>query len=51
MGNGKITADGGSGDIGGKGGKVTVVSDDSQFKEEISSRGGESKNNQKLARS
>lgn len=43
VGSGKITTDGGSGDIGGKGGKITVISDDNQFKGEISSRGGESK--------
>jgi pectate lyase len=42
-GNGKITANGGSGKIGGRGGKVTVISDDNQFKGEISAKGGESK--------
>lgn len=43
-GDGKITADGGSGDVGGSGGKVTVISDDNQFEGEVSAKGGESKN-------
>jgi len=42
-GGGKIIADGGSGSIGGKGGKITVISDDNQFEGEISAKGGESK--------
>lgn len=43
-GNGKITVNGGDGSIGGRGGKITVISDDNKFEGEISTRGGESKN-------
>lgn len=42
IGVGKITADGGSGSVGGKGGKVTVISEDNQFTGEISAKGGKS---------
>jgi len=42
IGDGKITADGGSGSIGGKGGKITVISEDNQFAGEISAKGGKS---------
>ena len=42
IGDGKITADGGSGSIGGKGGKITVISEDNQFDGEISTKGGKS---------
>lgn len=40
VGNGKITANGGGGCIGGRGGKITIISEDSQFKGDISARGG-----------
>lgn len=42
QGDGKITADGGDGVIGGKGGKITILSDDDQFSGEISAKGGRS---------
>ncbi len=42
IGDGKITADGGAGSIGGKGGKVTVISEDNRFTGEISTKGGKS---------
>lgn len=42
IGDGKIKADGGRGNAGGKGGKVTLISEDDQFSGEISARGGES---------
>lgn len=42
VGDGKITADGGSGSMGGKGGKVTIISDDNQFAGEVSAKGGKS---------
>jgi len=42
IGNGKITADGGDGNIGGRGGKVTIISEDNQFSGHISARGGKS---------
>jgi len=42
VGDGKITADGGNGSIGGKGGKVIVISEDNQFAGEISTKGGKS---------
>ena len=42
IGDGKITADGGDGCNGGKGGKVTVVSEDNNFKGGISAKGGKS---------
>lgn len=41
MGDGKITADGGAGSIGGKGGRVTIISDDNQFAGKVSAKGGE----------
>lgn len=44
IGNGKIMADGGDGDIGGNGGKVTLLTDDNQFSGQISVKGGKSIN-------
>lgn len=41
-GGGNITADGGDGYVGGKGGKVTIISDDNQLEGDISARGGKS---------
>ena len=41
-GDGEITANGGDGAVGGKGGKVVIVSEDNQFKGKISSKGGKS---------
>lgn len=41
-GAGSITAEGGEGIIGGKGGKVTVISGNDQLKGEISVKGGKS---------
>src|SRR3989344_3509624 len=41
-GNGKITADGGDGSVGGKGGEITLVTEDNQFEGEVSVRGGTS---------
>lgn len=42
VGDGKITAGGGDGSIGGKGGKITVISEDNQFSGQISAKGGKS---------
>lgn len=42
IGDGKIIADGGDGSVGGKGGKVTIISEDNQFGGQISARGGKS---------
>lgn len=42
IGNGKITADGGDGSIGGRGGKIIIISEDNQFSGHISSKGGKS---------
>lgn len=43
QGGGKILADGGQGDIGGKGGNVSIISEDmSGFDGEISAKGGDS---------
>src|SRR3989344_5590993 len=42
VGDGKITADGGDGSIGGKGGKVTIISEDNQFAGQVSAKGGKS---------
>ncbi|MEK7071006.1 MAG: hypothetical protein AAB966_04315 [Patescibacteria group bacterium] len=42
IGDGKILADGGNGSIGGKGGKVTIISEDNQFAGQISAEGGKS---------
>ena len=42
VGTGKITADGGDGSIGGKGGKVTIISEDNRFAGQVSARGGKS---------
>lgn len=42
VGDGKITADGGDGSIGGKGGKVTIISGDNQFMGQVSAKGGKS---------
>jgi hypothetical protein len=42
IGDGKITANGGDGDIAGKGGKVTIISENNKFKGEISAKGGKS---------
>lgn len=41
-GTGSIEANGGDGDIGGKGGKVIIISEDNQFAGNISARGGKS---------
>jgi hypothetical protein len=41
-GTGTITANGGDGIKGGKGGKVTMISDDNQFEGDISTEGGKS---------
>lgn len=41
-GDGKITADGGDGSVGGKGGRITLISEDNQFKGELSVKGGKS---------
>lgn len=41
-GSGRITADGGEGNIGGKGGRITLISEDNQFGGEISAKGGKS---------
>ena len=43
MGTGSIEANGGDGNIGGKGGKITVISDDNRFEGKISAEGGKSK--------
>jgi len=40
VGSGKITADGGDGSTGGKGGKVTLICESNQFDGEISAKGG-----------
>ena len=42
IGDGKITADGGDGSIGGKGGKITIISEDNQFAGKVSAKGGNS---------
>lgn len=42
VGKGKITANGGDGTEGGKGGKIVVISEDNQFRGEVSARGGQS---------
>ncbi len=42
IGNGSITADVGNGNVGGKGGKVTIISEDNQFAGKVSTRGGKS---------
>lgn len=42
IGDGRITADGGDGSIGGKGGKVTIISEDNQFTGQVSAKGGKS---------
>ena len=42
IGDGKITADGGKGNIGGRGGRVTIISEDNQFGGEVSAKGGKS---------
>ena len=42
IGDGNITADGGEGSIGGKGGKVTLISEDNQFTGQVSAKGGKS---------
>ncbi len=42
VGDGKITADGGDGSTGGKGGKVTIISEDNQFTGQVSAMGGKS---------
>lgn len=42
VGDGKITADGGAGSVGGKGGKITIISEDNQFAGQISAKGGKS---------
>lgn len=42
VGAGSIQANGGDGDIGGRGGKVTIISEDNQFTGNISARGGKS---------
>jgi hypothetical protein len=42
VGDGKITADGGDGSIGGKGGKITIISEDNQFTGQVSAKGGKS---------
>lgn len=41
-GDGRMTADGGDGSIGGKGGKIAVISEDNQFRGDISAKGGKS---------
>lgn len=42
VGEGKITADGGEGSIGGQGGRVTIISEDNQFTGQVSAKGGKS---------
>ena len=42
IGDGKITADGGDGSTGGKGGKITIISEDNQFGGQVSVKGGKS---------
>ncbi|MDO8571407.1 MAG: hypothetical protein Q7R79_01905 [bacterium] len=42
IGNGKITADGGDGSVGGKGGRVTLISEDNHFAGIVSVKGGKS---------
>lgn len=39
-GSGNIQADGGNGDVGGKGGKVTLISDINQFVGKVTAHGG-----------
>lgn len=46
-GNGKIQADGGDGNIGGKGGKIRLISNNNQFAGKISVKGGASLNKPK----
>lgn len=47
IGNGKIEANGGNGFVGGKGGKITLISEDNQFSGDISVKGGQSLNKSK----
>ncbi len=47
IGNGIFSAEGGDGIIGGKGGKITLISDDNQFTGKISVEGGKSFSNLK----
>ena len=42
IGTGKITADGGDGSVGGKGGRVIIISEDNQFTGQVSAKGGKS---------
>lgn len=46
-GGGAIIADGGRGSIGGKGGKVNIISEDNRFMGKVSAQGGKSITQQK----
>lgn len=42
VGNGSITANGGDGSVGGKGGRITIISEDNQFTGQVEALGGKS---------